>query len=61
MLHRGVPEGINITDNGIIPLKERLADDHFDPIRWVLRKVAGGPKKRLAVLPAHATADTVKK
>jgi succinate dehydrogenase / fumarate reductase iron-sulfur subunit len=45
------PESINITDNGIIPLKERVADDYFDPVRWVLRKVAGGPKKRLAVLP----------
>lgn len=35
------PEDIHITDNGIIPLKERMADDYFDPIRWVIRKVAG--------------------
>jgi succinate dehydrogenase / fumarate reductase iron-sulfur subunit len=37
------PEHIHITDNGIIPLKERVADRHFDPIRTVLRKLS--PKK----------------
>jgi len=35
------PEHIHITDNGIIPLKERVADDYFDPVRFVLRKVTG--------------------
>lgn len=35
------PEDIHITDNGIIPLKERMADDYFDPLRWVIRKVTG--------------------
>jgi succinate dehydrogenase / fumarate reductase iron-sulfur subunit len=45
------PEGIQITDNGIIPLKERVADDYYDPVRWLLRKVAGGPKKIPATLP----------
>jgi succinate dehydrogenase / fumarate reductase iron-sulfur subunit len=35
------PEDIHITDNGIIPLKERMVDDYFDPIRWVIRKLAG--------------------
>lgn len=35
------PEDIHITDNGIIPLKERMADDYFDPIRWIVRKLAG--------------------
>ncbi len=37
------PEHIHITDNGIIPMKERLAD-RFDPIVWVLRKLRGGKK-----------------
>ena len=37
------PEHIHITDNGIIPMKERLADD-FDPIVWVVRKLRGGKK-----------------
>jgi succinate dehydrogenase / fumarate reductase iron-sulfur subunit len=38
------PEHIHITDNGIIPLKERMADN-FDPIVWLLRKFRGGKKK----------------
>ena len=37
------PEHIHITDNGIIPLKERVADD-FDPIVWVVRKLRGQKK-----------------
>ncbi|HUM15528.1 MAG TPA: succinate dehydrogenase/fumarate reductase iron-sulfur subunit [Candidatus Nitrosotalea sp.] len=32
------PEHIHITDNGIIPLKERVADG-YDPVMWVLRKL----------------------
>jgi len=35
------PEHIRITDNGIIPLKERVADRYYDPVRWLLRKLAG--------------------
>jgi succinate dehydrogenase / fumarate reductase iron-sulfur subunit len=35
------PEHIHITDNAIIPLKERVADDYWDPIRFVLRKLSG--------------------
>ncbi len=31
------PEHIRITDNAIIPLKERMADDYFDPWRSLLR------------------------
>jgi succinate dehydrogenase / fumarate reductase iron-sulfur subunit len=37
------PEHIHITDNGIIPLKERMADG-FDPIVWVVRKIRGHKK-----------------
>lgn len=29
------PESIAITDNAIIPLKERVADKYYDPIRWI--------------------------
>src|SRR5215468_3415021 len=36
------PEHIKITDNAIIPLKERLADEYYDPIQWVARKLRGG-------------------
>ena len=38
------PEGITITDNAIIPLKERVVDRHYDPLRALVRLVRG--KKR---------------
>lgn len=31
------PEGITITDNAIIPLKERVVDQYFDPVRKLFR------------------------
>lgn len=31
------PEGITITDNAIIPLKERVADRFYDPVKKLLR------------------------
>ncbi len=37
------PEHIHITDNGIIPMKERMADN-FDPIVWLLRKFRGSAR-----------------
>jgi succinate dehydrogenase / fumarate reductase iron-sulfur subunit len=33
------PEQIRITDNAIIPLKERMVDDCYDPLLWVIRKL----------------------
>lgn len=41
------PEHINITDNGIIPLKERVVDRFYDPVTIVGRKLFGPRKKRL--------------
>ena len=38
------PEHIHITDNGIIPMKERMADN-FDPVVWLLRRFRGGRKE----------------
>ena len=35
------PEHIHITDNAIIPLKERVADLSFDPLRAVVRRLRG--------------------
>jgi hypothetical protein len=35
------PEHIRITDNAIIPLKERVADDFYDPIRMLWRRIRG--------------------
>jgi succinate dehydrogenase / fumarate reductase, iron-sulfur subunit len=35
------PEHIKITDNSIIPLKERVADEFYDPVMWAWRKLRG--------------------
>jgi len=35
------PEHIKITDNAIIPLKERVVTEHYDPVVWVWRKLSG--------------------
>ena len=35
------PEHIKITDNAIIPLKERVADRYFDPVKKLFRIFAG--------------------
>jgi len=35
------PESITITDNAIIPLKERVADRNYDPLQWLWRKLTG--------------------
>jgi succinate dehydrogenase / fumarate reductase, iron-sulfur subunit len=33
------PEGITITDNAIIPLKERVADEFYDPVKKLIQLV----------------------
>jgi succinate dehydrogenase / fumarate reductase, iron-sulfur subunit len=38
------PEGIKITDNAIIPLKERVVDQYFDPLGALVRLVRGKKK-----------------
>jgi len=38
------PEHINITDNGIIPLKERVVDRYYDPLA-ILKRFIFGKKK----------------
>jgi succinate dehydrogenase / fumarate reductase iron-sulfur subunit len=40
------PEHITITDNGIIPLKERVVDDAYDPVVGLVRLVFGRKGKR---------------
>ena len=35
------PESITITDNAIIPLKERVVDQFYDPVKMVFRKLFG--------------------
>jgi succinate dehydrogenase / fumarate reductase iron-sulfur subunit len=44
------PENITITDNAIIPLKERVVDDAYDPLAWLIRKMTGRDKKQLPVV-----------
>ncbi|HEX7121717.1 MAG TPA: 4Fe-4S dicluster domain-containing protein, partial [Gemmatimonadaceae bacterium] len=34
---RVCPEHITITDNGIIPLKERVVDDYYSPVKGLVR------------------------
>jgi len=42
------PEHILITDNGIIPLKERVVDHFYDPIMWIYNRLfnTGSKQKR---------------
>jgi len=36
------PEDIHITDNAIIPLKERAVTEFYDPLAWAKRRIFGG-------------------
>ncbi|MGH9296446.1 MAG: succinate dehydrogenase/fumarate reductase iron-sulfur subunit, partial [Acidimicrobiales bacterium] len=45
------PEDIHITDNAIIPLKERVVDSRYDPVAWLGRKILRRPDP----LPASVT------
>jgi succinate dehydrogenase / fumarate reductase iron-sulfur subunit len=38
------PEDIHITDNAIIPLKERVVDDTYDPLVGLFRRIFGSRK-----------------
>ncbi|SRR5579884_130153 len=40
------PEHIHITDNAIIPLKERVVDEYFDPLLWAARRIRGRRQKK---------------
>ncbi|HZY58976.1 MAG TPA: succinate dehydrogenase/fumarate reductase iron-sulfur subunit [Candidatus Binataceae bacterium] len=39
------PEDIHITDNAIIPLKERVVDQFYDPVTRIFRAITGGGKR----------------
>ena len=39
------PEGIRITDNAIIPLKERIVDRRYDPLAILVRKLRGALRR----------------
>jgi succinate dehydrogenase / fumarate reductase iron-sulfur subunit len=38
------PESITITDNAIIPLKERVVDEFYDPLRMLARMLRPASK-----------------
>ncbi|MCS6853082.1 MAG: succinate dehydrogenase/fumarate reductase iron-sulfur subunit [Gemmataceae bacterium] len=40
------PEHIHITDNGIIPLKERVVDRFYDPLMWLWHRIFGDRASR---------------
>ena len=46
------PEHIKITDNALIPMKERVADRKFDPIVWLGSKIGLGKGSARAKAPA---------
>jgi succinate dehydrogenase / fumarate reductase iron-sulfur subunit len=46
------PEHIKITDNAIIPLKERVVDASYDPVGWLGRKIL----RRSKASPEEASA-----
>ena len=48
------PEHIKITDNAIIPLKERVVDAQYDPVAWLGRKIL----RRKPRTPAEAAATS---
>jgi succinate dehydrogenase / fumarate reductase iron-sulfur subunit len=37
------PEGIRITDNALIPMKERVVDRKYDPLTWLGSKIGRRP------------------
>ena len=39
------PEHIVITDDAIIPEKERVVDRHYDPLVWLYRKISRSPSQ----------------
>jgi succinate dehydrogenase / fumarate reductase, iron-sulfur subunit len=45
------PEDIHITDNAIIPLKERVVDARYDPVMWLGRKL----RRRKSPVPPDLT------
>jgi succinate dehydrogenase / fumarate reductase iron-sulfur subunit len=47
------PEHIKITDNAIIPMKERVIDASYDPVAWLGRKIARRHKATPTEAAAH--------
>ncbi len=50
------PEHIKITDNAIIPLKERVVDATYDPVAWLGRKIRNRTKRSAEEAAAESPA-----
>ncbi|HEY1466014.1 MAG TPA: hypothetical protein VGF11_03085, partial [Acidimicrobiales bacterium] len=48
---------IKITDNAIIPLKERVVDASYDPVAWLGRKIRRRTKRSAAEAAASSPAQ----
>lgn len=55
------PEHIKITDNAIIPLKERVVDASYDPIAWLGRKITRRSKRSADEAANYSTDPLVAK
>jgi succinate dehydrogenase / fumarate reductase iron-sulfur subunit len=47
------PEHIKITDNAIIPMKERVVDAAYDPVAWLGRKILRRQKASASDAATH--------
>ncbi|MDP7206716.1 MAG: hypothetical protein QGH11_14170, partial [Pirellulaceae bacterium] len=51
------PEHITITDNAIIPLKERVADQFYDPVRKLFQILLPGRKPKPSAPPSTTAGE----
>ena len=51
------PEHIKITDNAIIPLKERVVDARYDPVAWLGRKIKNRTRRSAEEAAAESPAS----
>jgi len=51
------PEHIHITDNAIIPLKERVVDEYYDPVLSFFRRLFGTKKRPVSDAGGQAADD----
>jgi succinate dehydrogenase / fumarate reductase iron-sulfur subunit len=50
------PEGIHITDNALIPMKERVVSRKYDPLVWLGSKIARRPRRDTPAVRGKDTA-----
>jgi succinate dehydrogenase / fumarate reductase iron-sulfur subunit len=48
------PEHIKITDNALIPMKERVVDRKYDPLVWLGSKISRRTRKDTPKIPGKA-------